>query len=104
VEREKKNAACWNTLGVALCRNGKWKEAIEALNKSAGIQGFSSYDGFFLAIATAQLGQRDEARRHYDRAVSWMRQFKPKDEELLLFRAEAAEILQVKDLDPSKPN
>ncbi len=29
-----------------------------------------------------------------------MRQFKPKDEELLLFRAEAAEILQVKDLDP----
>ncbi len=33
VEREKKNAACWNTLGVALCRNGKWKEAIEALEQ-----------------------------------------------------------------------
>ena len=32
-----REGAIWNTLGVALCRAGKWKDAIPALKKSMGL-------------------------------------------------------------------
>ena len=34
--------------------------------------GGSSFDWFFLAMAHRRLGDRDEARMWFDRAVQWM--------------------------------
>jgi hypothetical protein len=39
-----------------------------------------------------RLGERDEARRWYEKAVEWMKT-KPNDDELRRFRSEAAALL-----------
>ena len=56
-----------------------------------------SFNAFFLAMAHWQLGERDEARKWYERAVPWMDKKKPNDEELRRFRVEAANLLQIAD-------
>ena len=87
-------AACWNTLGVAQYRVGDWDAAVEALQKSMELSaGGSSIDWFFLAMAHWQLGNEDEARQWYERAVKWMEEFQAADKELQRFRAEAEELL-----------
>jgi tetratricopeptide (TPR) repeat protein/serine/threonine protein kinase len=85
-----------NTLGAAHFRAGNWKAAITALEKSMEVRGGGdSFDWFFLAMARWQLGERDTAREWYDRAVQWMDKNEPTDEELRLFRAEAARLLEL---------
>ena len=100
VELAPKEGAMWNTLGVARYRNGQWKEAITALEKSVelGKRGGAS-DWLFLAMAHWQVGNKEEARRWYDKAIEWMEKRKSKNEELLRFRAEAEELLGI----PAKP-
>jgi hypothetical protein len=72
------------TLGVALYRAGDWRAAAEALHKGAELRaGGDSSDWFFLAMAHRQLGDKDEARRWYDKAVEWMDRNRPRDPELL---------------------
>jgi serine/threonine protein kinase/Tfp pilus assembly protein PilF len=100
----------WNTLGVAHYRAGDWKAAVTALEKSVAFRkGGDSFDWFFLAMAHWRLGEKKQARQWYDKAVPWMDKNKPQDEELCRFRAEAAELLGVKDppsrkeIAPSKP-
>jgi tetratricopeptide (TPR) repeat protein len=112
-EAEPKVANYWNTLGVAQYRAGQWQAAIESLEKSielvAGedIQGGAageSWNAFFLAMAHQRLGHRDEARQCYDQAVEWMEKYEPNHMELLRFRAEAAELLGIAELQsPAKP-
>jgi tetratricopeptide (TPR) repeat protein len=86
--------AWWNTLGAAHYRTGSCKDAIAALEKSMSLrQGGDSYDWFFLAMAHWQLGEKAQARKWYNQAVAWMDKNRPKDEELLRFRAEAAALL-----------
>ena len=86
----------WNTLGVAHYRAGNWQAAINALEKSMELRkGGDATDWFFLAMAHWQLGHKDEARTWYDKAVEWMEKNEPKNEELLRFRAEAAELLGI---------
>ena len=46
-------------------------------------------------MAHWQLGDKEAARKWYDRAVEWMETNQPKDEQLRRFRAEAAELLGV---------
>jgi serine/threonine-protein kinase len=88
----------WNTLGVALYRAGDWKEAVAALQKSMELRkGGESNDWFFLAMARWQLGDKQQGRQWYDRAVRWMDQHQPQDPELGCFRAEAAALLGLKD-------
>jgi tetratricopeptide (TPR) repeat protein len=83
-----------NTLGVAHYRNGDWKAAVDALTKSVRLrQGGDSFEFFFLAMAHRQLNEKDKARAWYGRAVAWMDQHKPQDEELKRFRAEATQLL-----------
>jgi WD40 repeat protein/serine/threonine protein kinase len=94
----------WNTLGVALYRNGDWNAAIDALTKSEELKPdgqFTSFNGFFLAMAQWQLGHKDEACAWYDKAVTWMEKNAPKDEELIRFRAEAAALLGAADVPSS---
>jgi hypothetical protein len=51
---------------------------------------------FFLAMAHRQVGEKDKAREWYDKAVEWMDKNEPKNDELRRFRAEAAELLELK--------
>ncbi len=44
-------------------------------------------------MAHWRLGEKDESRRWYARAVAWMEKNRPGDEELKRFRAEATELL-----------
>jgi serine/threonine protein kinase/WD40 repeat protein len=87
----------WNTLGVAQYRADDWKAAVVTLAKSTELLDGKqlSFNAFFLAMAHWQLGNKEEARRWHDQAVQWMDKNKPQDEELLRFRAEAAEMMSV---------
>ena len=75
VKLEPAQSSCWTTLGIAHYRAGQWKEAIKALKKSDELHTLDNripFNGFFLAMAHWQLGDKVEARRCYDRAVAWM--------------------------------
>jgi tetratricopeptide (TPR) repeat protein len=99
VELAPKEGGYWNTLGVAHYRAGEWKASVAALEKSMELgNGGDAFDWFFLAMARRQLGHADKARLWYDKAVAWTEKNRPKDKELLGFRAEAATLLGLSDL------
>jgi len=98
VELTPQNGFYWNTLGVARYRAGDWKAAIEALAKSMELRsGGDSFDWFFLSVSHSQLEEKEEARNWYDKAVKWMEENIPDNKELIRFRAEAAELLGVRN-------
>ncbi len=98
VELKPREGDYWNTLGVALYRAGHWQEARAALEKSMGLRrGGDSFDWFFVALAHRQLGDHDEPRKWYGRAVEWMDKHQPGNEELRRFRAEATRVLGMND-------
>jgi tetratricopeptide (TPR) repeat protein len=88
-----------NTLGVALYRAGRFAEAIQTLKESLkeGKGRFAAFDLFFLAMAHHRLGQRDEAKSCFERAVRWLQEQKNLGaryaKELASFRAEAEAVL-----------
>ncbi len=87
-----------NTLGVAQYRAGNWNGAVASLGKSVELRsGGDSLDWFFLAMAHWQLGDREQARKDFARAVAWMDKNRPQDAELRRFRAEAADLLGIKE-------
>jgi serine/threonine protein kinase/tetratricopeptide (TPR) repeat protein len=89
-----KEAAFWNTLGVAHLRAGAWEDACTTVEQSMEIgKGGDANDWLPLAIAHWQLAHREEARKWYDRAVQWMEKHPTKDEDLRRFRAEAEQLL-----------
>jgi uncharacterized protein HemY len=62
------------TLGQALYRDGSFAEAIRRLNEAIVARdkkGDPSH-WYFLAMAHACLGHREEARRYYDQADRWL--------------------------------
>jgi serine/threonine protein kinase/tetratricopeptide (TPR) repeat protein len=89
----------YGTLGAANYRTGAWNDAITALTKALQInpEGIGT-EGFFLAMAYWQLGQKEEARKWYDQAAKWMDKNKPKDEELRRYRTEATELMNDKEV------
>jgi serine/threonine protein kinase/tetratricopeptide (TPR) repeat protein len=103
VQDSPKQSGRWNTLGVAYYRAGDWNHAIEALEKSEELAPGKTlaYNAVFLAMAHWKLEEKEKARQWYDRAVSWMEKNRPKDPEIIQFRAEAAQLLGV--ADPKAP-
>ena len=88
----------WFTLGLAQYRAGQPKAAIESLRKSMElVTGGGSRHWFLLAMAHWQLGNKAEARKWYDQAVKSMENDQPGHEQQRRFRAEAAELLGVKE-------
>ena len=94
VELAPQFASSWQVLGWARYRTGAWKDCIAALEKSIELRedGGDSRQWFFLAMAEWQLGNEEQARKWYDRAVEWADRIRPADAQLLRFRAEAAEL------------
>ncbi|HEX2474881.1 MAG TPA: hypothetical protein VHK01_09050, partial [Lacipirellulaceae bacterium] len=74
---------------------GQWQKAIEALETSVRLYDGRdlSFNGFFLAMAHWQRGDKDVARQWYEDAVAWMREHRPDDQRLVAFRAEADELM-----------
>ena len=67
-------------IGAARYRNGQWKEAIAAFEKSMELRdGGDSFDWFFLAMCHWQLGDKQAARKWYDQAVVWMDKNEPEE-------------------------
>jgi serine/threonine protein kinase/Flp pilus assembly protein TadD len=85
-----------NVLGVAYYRVGDWKAAADEL-KSAVEFHPGAHECFFLAMACWQLGSKDQARIWYNTAVRWMDTHRPRDDELLRLRTEAARLLGIKE-------
>jgi hypothetical protein len=87
--------ASLNTLGVVYYRLDRWPEAVgmfhQAIKAKQGEA--TAFDTFFLAMCHHRLGEAEDARREYARAVAWTELTAPDDEELIRFRAEAEELL-----------
>jgi serine/threonine protein kinase/tetratricopeptide (TPR) repeat protein len=95
----------WNTLGVAQYRAGDWNAARTALEKSVQLRGGGDgFDWFFLAMTRWRLGDKEQARKWFDRAAEWMDKHQPNNGELRRFRTEAAALLGVSEpsIDTSK--
>jgi hypothetical protein len=96
-----------NTLGVALYRARDWSGAAKELEESIRLDPQATHfghDGFVLAMARWQLGQKAEALDLFGRAAAWMEDKNaPRDPELLHFRAEAENLLRPALLDAAFP-
>jgi Flp pilus assembly protein TadD len=100
VELAPTNSWFWQELGWDLYHTGAWKDSVEAFHKSMDLQqrpkGGGSGQWFGLAVAHWQLGNKEEARRWYDKAVEWMEKNAPQDDGFRRYRAEAEQVLGVK--------
>jgi serine/threonine protein kinase/tetratricopeptide (TPR) repeat protein len=98
LQRDPTSIRAWQALGIAQYRAGSWQAALEALTKVGDLtDGGDSGEWFFIAMVQWQRGNKEEARRWYQQAVDWMQKHQPADAELRRFRAEAAELLEVKE-------
>jgi tetratricopeptide (TPR) repeat protein len=84
----------YNTLALAEHRVGHWAESIAASERSMALRnGGVASDWFFLAMAHWQKGEKDEARKWFDKAVARTKEKDPKNTELRGFWTEAAVLL-----------
>jgi tetratricopeptide (TPR) repeat protein len=95
VEIDPSQGTFWKSLGTALYRAEDWSGAIEGLRKSneLGAKATLGFNGYFLAMAHHRRGESGLARIWFDVAGRWHRRSAPANEELKLFRAEAAGLL-----------
>jgi serine/threonine protein kinase len=93
----------WNVLGIAHYRLGEYASAITALEKAMSLRSVKHpADQFFLAMAHRQLQHERQARECYGEAIAWMDKHRQQNQDLLRYRAEAAEQLGITDsLQPS---
>jgi tetratricopeptide (TPR) repeat protein len=94
VELTPKDANHVNTLALAEYRVRHWDETIAAAKASLALRNDgNASDWFFLAMAHAQKGEKEEARKWFDKAVAWTKEKDPKAAELRQFWTEAALLL-----------
>jgi predicted Zn-dependent protease len=98
VDQKPEQGNYWSILGVAEYQAGNYKGAAAALEKTVQLRkGGDVTDWLYLALAHGRLGHRKVALRWYDQAVGWMDKNRPRDEDLLRLRAEAATLLGIKE-------
>jgi uncharacterized protein HemY len=104
IERDPERTAAWSVLGVAHGQAGDWDAARTALDKAIALPGGGdATDLFWLALAHAQFGQTELARKSYETAVRWMEANRPGDRELSRLRAEAENRLRELDASSRSP-
>jgi serine/threonine-protein kinase len=104
VELAPKSGSRFNTLALAEYRSGHWAESIAAGERAMALQnGGGALDWFLLAMAFWQKGEKDEARKWFDKAVPWTKEKDPKNAELRQFWIEAAELLGLAGPDAARP-
>jgi serine/threonine-protein kinase len=107
VKLEPENGDYINTLALAEFRVGHWDESLSAARRSISLQnGGAASDWFFLALAFAMKGDKDESRKWFDKAVAHTKEKDPKNRELHQFWKEAAALLgeaAPPELPPAKP-
>ncbi|HUQ70758.1 MAG TPA: hypothetical protein VM165_14610, partial [Planctomycetaceae bacterium] len=92
----------WVTLGIAHYRVRQWSDALTAFQQAAKLRnGGDGLDWLFLAMTHGRLGEKEQGRKWYDQAVQWMEKNDPDDGGLKSMRAEAAELLGIKEGAPS---
>ena len=92
-----KSANIRNTLGVVYYRLGRFQDCIRALEETMQLRnGGEPMDWLFLAMAHWQLGDKDAARKLFDRSVLQIKKNDPPPAELVRFRDEASELLGAK--------
>jgi len=91
-----RNVVYRQTLAWAEYRAGDLKAAVAVLDEleELGSPG-NSVEWFLRAMAHWQLGDKDTARRNYDRAVAWLEKNAPADDTLRRFRAEAEGLMKI---------
>jgi serine/threonine protein kinase/tetratricopeptide (TPR) repeat protein len=95
----------WGTLGIAHYRAKQWKDSLNAFQKAVKLRnGGGSYDWFFLAMAHWRLGEKQEARKWYDRAIRGMAPNAPHGAELIRVRDEATQLLGIPKKNEPKKN
>jgi tetratricopeptide (TPR) repeat protein len=96
----------WRTLGIAQHVAGEEKAAVRALTRSLELRpDGEAFDYFPLAAAHQQLGNKEEARKWYDRGVAWMATHKhPYAAELSLLRADAEQRLGLGNVPVQRRN
>ena len=74
VDARKNSYEALNTLGAALLRAGRYREAVARLQEALARRGKydTAADELLLALAYQKLGQADEARRWRERATAWL--------------------------------
>jgi tetratricopeptide (TPR) repeat protein len=90
----------WGVLGLAYYHAGRCLEAIPALERAARIKGSGddvACEWFFLAMAHRQLGDLYRSALYYAAAAQWMDKYAPRERGLRRLRAEAAELLGIKE-------
>lgn len=98
VKAKPRDATYYNTLGAAYYRNREFALAIEALDKSIQLRGRDTGEDLLLkALAHWQIGDLNAARRDYDQAIVWMQQHAPVHETLRRLRAEAEQLLGIRE-------
>jgi tetratricopeptide (TPR) repeat protein len=83
-----------SALGGALYRNGRYREAREALLKAQAMSA-SAAELFYLAMSSWQLGEKQQARSYYDQGLDWMNEYSPKNPTLIPLREEASRTLGI---------
>jgi tetratricopeptide (TPR) repeat protein/tRNA A-37 threonylcarbamoyl transferase component Bud32 len=92
----------WITLGIAHYRAAQWSDALTAFQQAAKLRdGGDGLNWLFLAMAHGRLGEKELGRKWYDQGVQWMEKNNSDDDGLKSMRAEAAELLGIKDGAPS---
>lgn len=97
---EPKNSTHWSILAYAQYRAGTWRESLIALDRAGALGSTVTANFFFRAMAHWQLGEKDEARRHYDVAIHHLEKEENPDKETLRLRVEAAALLGVTAAKP----
>ena len=104
VELAPQDAATHGILAIAEYRCGHWAESLAASERATALRdGETGPDGFFLAMAHWQNGDREQARRWFDKAVAWTRAKAPNVPGLRRWWSEAAELLGQPGPDASGP-
>jgi tetratricopeptide (TPR) repeat protein len=86
----------WAVLGAALYHDVQYEEAREALLKAVKLAGKESpYELFMLSATDCRLGNYEQAKSHYDRAVTMMEKGSKDNPVFINYRSEAARLLGI---------